>query len=137
MAIRDQSQNLPEASERCPYPRVALSGPSPHSRAAVFSAPEKEPFSQGQAQEAGLLLPIHATCLLFPTHGPSSGFCSKLHPDSGVGHSALCSVAVLKTEEACASPCGNPRTGGHGPSAQVATSPHTHSHTHTGWPPWD
>lgn len=57
MAIRDQSQNLPEASERCPHPRVALSGPSPHSRAAVFSAPEKEPFPKAQLRRLGCFFP--------------------------------------------------------------------------------
>ena len=55
----------------------------------------------------------------------------------GWGTAPLWSMAVLKTGEPYTSPHGTPRTEGCGPCAQVANSPHTYTHTHTGWPPWD
>lgn len=101
-----------------------------HQERGLFSRPSSGgwgAFSQPRS------VPPHP----HPTHGPSSGFCSKLHPASGIGRSVFGMWQCSRQERPMPVPEATPgqRDMGPGHSAQVADSPHTH--THTGRPPWN
>lgn len=87
----------------------SLGGASPHSRPEVFSTPGKESFPKAQPWRMGSF-PQPCTCSVprhpHLTHGSSSGFCSKLHSTSGMGHSTPLKHSSAQDRGA---PCQSPR----------------------------